>query len=219
MRYLDWTLFLRIGRIIHTGCLCDWYSRLLRGFSFSISLLTISLQFLLLLIRNFSEAIFYQQERRSVRFTLFSRVFIFKVGIWITFLLKYNLIFAMRIALRAVTTYPQILLNFYLLLSHVVLINSLTPWWHMWKIFHRLHYIAMSSRLRLLLLDLFGFHRAVANLLQHIWLAWLQWSTCTTILRADLRELKLLYSRFQRHVSRRNYLLNALLFHDQNIVV
>ena len=173
MRYLDWTLFLRIGGIIHTGCLCDLYSCRLRGFSFSISLLTISLQFLLLLIRNFSEAIFDQQERRSVRFTLFSRVFIFKVGIWITFLLKYNLIFAMRIALRAVTTDPQVLLNFYLLLSHVVLINSLTPWWHMWKIFHRLHYIAMSSRLRLLLLDLFGFHRAVANLLQHIWLAWL----------------------------------------------
>ena len=60
MRYLDWTLFLRIGGIIRTGCLCDLYSRRLRGFRFSITLLTISLQFLFLLIRNFSEAIFDQ---------------------------------------------------------------------------------------------------------------------------------------------------------------
>lgn len=79
----------------------------------------------------------------------------------------------MRITLRAVTTDPQVLLNFYLLLSHVVLIYGLTPWWHMRKIFHRLHHIGMSSCLRLLLLFLFGFHRTVANLLEHIWLVWL----------------------------------------------
>ena len=60
MWYLDWTLFLRIRGIIYTGTLCDLYSRRLRGFSFSVPLLTISLQFLLLLIRNFSEAIFDQ---------------------------------------------------------------------------------------------------------------------------------------------------------------
>ena len=167
MRYLDWTR--RIGGIVHTGWLWFSYSRRLRGLSLCISLLAISLQFLLLLIRNLSEAIFDQHKRRSVCLSLLSsRINLFIAGILIIFFMKNNLIFTLRISLWAVTADLQVLLNFYLLLGHVVLINGLTSRRHVWKIFHRLHHIAMSSCLRLQL-----FHRAVTDLFQHNWLVWL----------------------------------------------